>query len=516
MKKHVALDTPYEQPVFSPSIWTPTPEAGGATVDTIGPFPSLEVSRAALADEPEMRVYMTDYFNRAVALHQMMVPACKVAIAGIAYGLPSVSFDAPCPPGAHPENDGVEEKMIQFCEQFGLYQESDVIKAGLKRSGLSYLFGTVAPFFPVKELLLSVNYLAALFNNDDKLDEVSPSPEPEQPSTEEEKPTESLHRHNTWGLTSLSSLALLGALSGDKVSKNAPSRVKAMAALYKDLKEYDIVDAESAPAFYETLGRYLQSCQVEQIDAASHSRRAVDEQSYLLNREKTGGLPNVLAFQLKLIGIEMDRLSKEYPEFNDMVVALAGAVGALNDLISLPKELKEVEVQAKAILHRKYLEKKASLEEKAKSFTEFPQKFKDELEQLADRADHPTEEDIKRVVSRNLVLIKWKRGVPLGQAIDETRQKYQEYIESYYRRRASFLAGASHNQDWGAKLALLIMDGWLSGHPVWALLSGRYHKIGRLSILAINEFCKELRNTQTTQIKSVPEVLRMFSRVVGT
>jgi hypothetical protein len=56
MKKHVALDTPYEQPVFSPSIWTPTPEAGGATVDTIGPFPSLEVSRAALADEPEMNI----------------------------------------------------------------------------------------------------------------------------------------------------------------------------------------------------------------------------------------------------------------------------------------------------------------------------------------------------------------------------------------------------------------------------------------------------------------------------
>jgi hypothetical protein len=140
-----------------------------------------------------------------------------------------------------------------------------------------------------------------------------------------------------------------------------------------------------------------------------------------------------------------------------MCELMADIVGLLNDIYSAPKEFDELKKRV-----------------------------------AANGGNPDNEQDLKRFVTSNLVLIKWRDGMSLKEAVQYTNDKYREKLQSYMQLRQKAVQEVKEH-DAEAQATVVAIDGWVSGHPVWALNSGRYTKAQAMSVEKVGEFLRMVR-----------------------
>jgi hypothetical protein len=184
----------------------------------------------------------------------------------------------------------------------------------------------------------------------------------------------------------------------------------------------------------ETLHEYLTSTLVEK----RQEHQFVTEEQYLQNRQDTGGIRHAYAILAFFERINVRRLMKLYGQLGYMLREVADAVGILNDVLSAGKELKE-------------------LQEKVRRSGGDPNNLK----------------ILKENVTSNLVLIKWRDGKSFQDAVNESIKQYEQKVRSFYSFKGQIKGDLE--KDPQLVRAIFLMEGWLFGHPVWALKrSARY------------------------------------------
>jgi len=326
-----------------------------------------------------------------------------------------VLFYFPLPPmDVNQSVEAVESTIKPFAHSFGIYKEMDAM---LENSRFAWLPGCVDPYLGFEKLLAASHYLTALFDHDDGID------------------LELLSESNMPLTLKSINIRLEEVLTGSPVMETDIPRVKAMGHVYQTYFCPLIEKGIDYTFFTKTLKQYLQSTELE---VAAHATGSIDEAFYEENRRYTGGAGNAFALMCFLNEINAAQLIENHLSFGHAFQMVVDSVGILNDLYSLPKEIKEIQ------------------------------------KKLAEQGLAPNDpEQIKSQVSSNIVLIKWKDGLSMQDAISETVHMYEKKINGF--KKAIRLL----QEDLPGKLELqkgvYCLEGWVFGHPTWALGSGRYN-----------------------------------------
>lgn len=407
------------------------------------------VSKPQVVLEPHYFSSIFAYFDRPILSRMACYthPLGKVLIDSL-----SADFIFPTPPTVNPHVEEVQQKVVPFAKQFGLYTGYEEL---LERSKFAWLPGYVHPYLTSEQLEGVSLYLTALFAHDDAIDIYIPN--------KELKP-KALEVVNLAIEEVLSGVPLskLSQLLEEKYQIKDPSlmdvvlndnRLKAMEFIYVKYFEPLVQKGINYTFFLETLHKYLQSTvlEAEQI----HESASIKELDYLENRRHTGGGENAFAAICFLLGIDIPICFKQYLRLSHMLGYVVDAIGLLNDIYSLPKEVRE-------------LQKKV-------------------LKESGNTSDAGL---IKSKVTSNLVLIKWREGLSLTEAISYTNKKYFERLNVYFLNRNALLK--SYSSDPILKAVIFAMDGWLFGHPAWAVGSGRYNPDCTLSLETVPQFIEKL------------------------
>ena len=200
----------------------------------------------------------------------------------------------------------------------------------------------------------------------------------------------------------------------------------------------------------------LGGLQSTELEASAHKTDTMDEEFYIANRQNTGGACNAFALLCFMNEINISKVLDEHVQLKYMIRMMADSVGILNDLYSLPKELKEIQKK---------------------------------IESSGLNPNDPTE--IKKHVSSNIVLIKWKNGESIEDSIAHAIALYEQKISGFMKMKKTIDEELSSNPE--LQTTLYCLTGWLSGHPTWALGSGRYNPKATLTSESYVDFLSSLQ-----------------------
>jgi hypothetical protein len=327
---------------------------------------------------------------------------------------------APLPMGVHPEIAKIEAELQVFIKTHGLYKGKE---EGVAASKFGWLASLVMPVLGYDATLGLSKYYLALFDHDDALD------------TEEVVPGEQ-ERVNK----------LMEEVLQDKVPllESHPSRIKAIKEVFdRYLKPLD-ASATSFKYFWETLRKYLSSIESEahfelavkkeSLTESPKAKRVVSESVYEINRPNTSGIYNAFAATCLLLGVDSEKAEKTHADLRNMIDFMVQGASWLNDIVSAAKELSD--------LKKKFYN--LSIQE------------------------------LKKKVTSNIVLIKWRDGKSFTDAVAKTVKKYEKTLKGFYSLK-DILTERGAMTDPEVKAIVVALEGWFSGHPVWCG-SGRYHK----------------------------------------
>lgn len=321
-----------------------------------------------------------------------------------------------------------DQSAIEFARKHTMYAETQKI---LIQGKFAWLPACVDPFLEKESLKTAGYYLTALFDHDDRID----------------------LRESTLADLKLTNARITAVLSGELPTETDAPRVRAMAEIYntmlKPLREKGV----DYTFFTKTLQDYLNATEVEE---KIHQKGKINEQFYIENRQHTGGAGNAFALICLLNEINVPKLMKEHVELTYMLRLVVDSVGFLNDVYSLPKEIKEIQKQIKG---------------------------------YGGNPEDP--EEIKKHVTSNIVLLKWRAGCKMDEAIDKGKQLYEEKITGFFDALDNLKEELPTNTDL-CKI-VFALEGWLFGHPAWALGSGRYNPESQLTLPEYSAFLERIR-----------------------
>lgn len=324
--------------------------------------------------------------------------------------------------------DELEKECILFQKKYELYKQKPLIP---KVSKFGYLTWLTTPFSEKKALDSISKYFLALFDLDDAIDEEGIAQDKHESSIKD----------------------ILGILEGVDPRDLTSPRTKGILAVYLESIKPVVEEHGTNTSFLiESCRQYLYST-LQEV-----SQESVNSEDQLALRQHTGGIRHAIGTQAIHESIDVQTLIKENFELENMIRAVADCVGLLNDILSLNKEIKAIEKKIRSVGKN----------------PEDIQIFKDEIRS-------------------NYVLILFKEGNTIKEAVEKALSKYTKKLESYrnikealFKRRENKLSKPI------VKLLFILEAGWLSGHPVWGMLSGRYNPKDGLTVENVVKFIKSL------------------------
>ena len=325
-----------------------------------------------------------------------------------------------------------QKKVMSFSKKFGLYIGNNSI---LEAQKFAWLPGCVSPFLSKEGLEGSSVYLTTLFDHDDDIDLC-----------------DSNRKINLDKLDHINR-RIREILNGGQCKMEDIPRVKAMFHIYQTYLEPMINLGIDYSFFTKTLHEYLQSTEVEK--RTKEKNIDIDASFYIENRQHTGGGGNAFALTCFLQKIDVVKTFKEYIEVQYMVRLTVDCIGILNDMYSLSKEIKEIQKK---------------------------------LQELGNDIDNELE--FKKLITSNLVLLKWKEGLSFEDALEYANGLYLSKMKGFFNLKKEI--GDFILVDKNLQKVIFELEGWFFGHPVWAFNSGRYNKNSNLSFESVIQFKERL------------------------
>lgn len=344
-------------------------------------------------------------------------------------------FLFPPAPIINQHSDVVQAEMIDLAQEFSLCPEKVM---QLEAQKFAFLSGSVSPFLSKNGLRATSIYLYALFDHDDYID-----------SEGTQINLDKLKNIND---------QIMDVMKGKPCPKNAPNRVIAFSKFYEQYIKDTINDAtrENYNFFITTLNDYLKSTEVE--EQLKNYIEPIDTNCYLENRQHTGGGRNLFALHGLLQDINVSEINQKHILTTSMLRFTMDCVGLLNDMYSAPKEIKEIQ-------------KKLAILDK----------------------DPNNEEEFKKYVTSNLVLLKFKEGYTLKRSMDYVNQLYLSRMKSFFLLKTLLKPYLANDEK--LRQYVFELECWFWGHPLWALNSGRYNKNkeSNLSVQQASAFAHNLK-----------------------
>jgi len=335
------------------------------------------------------------------------------------------AFQAPQQHLVSLESDSIEKQNLKFARENHLY----VGKEGfLERCGFGWLVGCVHPLMETEAFKATTFYYTLLFNHDDFVDTGS--------VIEVKQQLLQIHEQlvNVWK---------------DKAPDAQFPQLLTAQQLFTQYFKPKMNPTHQFSFEVESLKKYLQS--VYQETEVKH----VNQEEHLQNRQHTGGIRHAISVQCLMEGIDTFQLLYDNLTLDHLLRDVSDIVGILNDILSLKKELKQIQ----------------------EAITQDSQKDPNDIS------------EIKKNIQSNIVLIKFRDGKSMQEAIDESIALYHEKLDTFYNKKEFFIKNNPNATNSEIKF-LYILEGWLFGHPTWAIMSGRYNKINRLNLEEITQLLK--------------------------
>lgn len=326
-----------------------------------------------------------------------------------------IEFKAPNQPMVNPISDEVEKETLKFAGSNSLYVGKE---AFLQKCGFGWLVGCVHPLMDKVSSEAISFYYTLLFNHDDFVDTGSQMEVKEQ--------LEHIHEQliNVWK---------------DQAPDPAFPQLQTAHRLFTEYFKPNMNSEHKFSFEEESLRKYLQS--VYQETEVKH----VNEEEHLQNRQHTGGIRHAISVQCLREGLDTFQMLYDTLTFDHLLRDVSDIVGILNDILSLKKELKQIQ------------------------------------EAIKKDGKNPNDiTEIKKRIQSNIVLIKFRDGLSLREALDKSLKLYHEKLDTFYNKKEFYLSKNPDPSNDAIKF-LYILEGWLFGHPLWAILSGRYNPESHLT-----------------------------------
>lgn len=307
--------------------------------------------------------------------------------------------------------DELEKECMDFRETFGLYKQNPKIP---EVSKFGYLTWLTTPFSEKGALVSISKYFLALFDLDDDIDEIGMTKQKHETSIKD----------------------ILGIWDGLDPRDLSVPRTKGIDFVYKKSIKPIIEDHGTNTTFVkESCRQYLYST-LQEV-----SQESVNSEDQLALRQHTGGIRHAIGTQAIHESIDVQTLIKENFELENMIRAVADCVGLLNDILSLKKEIKAIKLEMKAA------------------------------------GEDPNDETLfKERIKSNYVLILHKEGKSIREAVEQSLETYSKKLASYGNMKETLFKRVDNQLSKPmVKLLFILEAGWLSGHPVWGMLSRRYN-----------------------------------------
>jgi len=327
----------------------------------------------------------------------------------------SVTFKAPHQDLVNPVNESVEQETLEFARKNSLYIGKESF---LKRCGFGWLVGCVHPLMTEEASRATSFYYTLLFNHDDFVDTGSPVEIREQ--------LQVIHEQ------------LIGVWK-DKVPDPKFPQLQTAHRLFTDYFKPKMKPAHLFSFEEESLRKYLQSVYQEK------ELKYVNQEEYLQNRQHTGGIRHVVSIQCLLEGLDTFQMLYDTLTFDHLLRDVSDIVGILNDVLSLSKELSQIQKVIKS-----------------------------------EGGDPNDITLIKQRIQSNIVLIKFRDGLSMKDALSESLKLYHEKLATFDNKKEFYLRDNPNPSNDAIKF-LYILEGWLFGHPAWTVLSGRYNAENKLN-----------------------------------
>lgn len=351
-----------------------------------------------------------------------------------------VGIRFPLPVGVHPDVEKVETTIQNFIKKHGLYKG---LEEGVARSKFAWLPGLVLPHLSTRALEGVSLYFVALFAHDDALD---------IHTSEGEIDPKKLQKIND---------RMEAVLKGASLQEDDLPRIKAIKEVFEEyFRPIQLTGLDFTP-FWTTLHEYLQST----VSEARHivENVPITEQTYIKYRPLTSGIDNAFAAICLFLGVDISKLFAEEINLKYTKEFMVTAASILNDITSAPKELKEIQKKVK---------------------------------QSGGNPNNITE--LKAKITSNLVLIKWRDGLPIEDALNQTKQLYESLVKSFYECKKLLKPKYQDNAE--MKGLIYSAEGWLFGHGVWECNSSRYNKVNHMILESIQNYFEALSQQLVTAL----------------
>lgn len=337
----------------------------------------------------------------------------------------------PIPPAVNSYSDLIEAKIADLVAEFGLYKGLESL---VTACSFAFLSGLISPYSSESCQEGLSFYYTTLFDHDDCIDLHNASGEIDPDVLQEVNDR------------------LEFILAGHAATATDLPRVKAIARIY-DIYFRPIIEGGAEFEYAQiTFHEYLQST----VQEARHIQSEVKilEEVYLEHRQHTGGIRHAFAVMCLSEGVNIACLLKRYINLQFMLRLISDVVGILNDALSFEKELREL-------------------------MKKNPSVGAHEIELL------------KAKVTSNLVLIKWRDGMSFADAVAHANDIYQKKLDAFYALKTEL--EPFFTKDAALRKITFLMEGWLFGHPIWAVNIMRYNRSikGPLTIAKANDFIRQ-------------------------